>query len=257
MADQGRWFKLWNTAPGDGKIQALCPAHRWAWAAFGCYTKVHGDHGKVVVLESNAVLAAEMGVTVDALFSVILSFPNMLFEEGEIDNGKLTVTWLKWKQYQEDSTVYERVKKWRQSKSVTVQEEKRREEKRREKNGVAPGASAAGANGFSAWPEEWTPIRDLVTGPHALPFLASYQRWLVDLDWWTTMRALYAPLPLPQLLTDAVAYIQGEGYHPRTKAAIRQKLRNCMEFAAKKTERGRQATLTSPSDPYAKFPRIS
>ncbi len=166
MADQARWFKLWNTAPSDGKLQALPGALRWAWAAFGCYTKVHGSHGIVSVEPSNKVLAAEMDVPIHDLLKVIASLPNIYIgthpvrfphghdKEPESDgpfmrgsypldgrgsdllnkwcscNGKLIVTWHNWSKYQEDTTVYDRVKKWRERKSVTVQEEKRREEKR-------------------------------------------------------------------------------------------------------------------------------
>lgn len=233
MADQGRWFKLWNTAPSDGKLQALPGAIRWAWAAFGCYTKVHGEHGVVTVERSNKVLAAEMDVTVESLFEVILKLPNMQFDCSKVDNGILTVTWLNWKKYQEDSTVYERVKKWRAKQTVTVQEEKRREEKR--SNTVTP------YNGFAEWPEEWGKIRELIVGPQALPFLAreKHPEWLSDLDWWITMKTLFssAPRPLENLVTDAVAYIEGEGYRPRSRAAIRLKLKNCMEYAAQKAER--------------------
>ena len=138
MADNGRWFKLWITAPADDAIQELPPALRWAWVAFGCYTKAHGTRGRVVVSRSNAVLAAEMGIDVADLFGTIQALPHVTVDNSggvspnvqlrghktdvRSDNGTFTVTWKNWTKYQEDRTVYERVKRLRSK--------KRRDEKR-------------------------------------------------------------------------------------------------------------------------------
>lgn len=129
MADQKRWFKLWCSAPADDSLQALPACERWAWAAFGCYTKLHGTLGRVQVSPSNAVLAAEMGVPVERLMSTIANLPNIRVEEGANRYGKVTVTWKNWTKYQEDSTVAERMKTLR---SKRRGEEKRGEETRRE-----------------------------------------------------------------------------------------------------------------------------
>lgn len=83
---------------------------RWAWAAFGCYTKLHGTMGRVEVSTSNAVLAAEMGVPVEALISTIKSLPHVYVEETPKTHGKVTVMWRNWRKYQEDSTAAERQK---------------------------------------------------------------------------------------------------------------------------------------------------
>ena len=104
MADQKRWFKFWCSAPADDDLQALPPAVRWAWAAFGAYTKEHGTRGKIKVRDSNIVLASQMGVTVDALFDTIKLLPHMTFEEGKNRHDELTVTWHNWVKYQEDTT---------------------------------------------------------------------------------------------------------------------------------------------------------
>lgn len=136
MADQGRWFKLWCSAPSDDKISALPPALRWAWAVLGCHIKEHGYQGTVKIYLHNAILAAKMGVEVSHLLSVIEQLPNAVITHGD-DNGTITVTWKNWRKYQEDSTVKERVKRWREktalrqcNENVTGQEEKRRDEKR-------------------------------------------------------------------------------------------------------------------------------
>lgn len=127
MADQARWFKLWVSAPSDDDLQRLEPCQRWAWAVFGCYTKLHGTHGTVAVSPRNVVLAAEMGVTVDALIPTIRSLPHVTVRETGNHHGALTVTWNNWVKYQEDSTQAERQ---RTSRAKKRGEEIRREEKR-------------------------------------------------------------------------------------------------------------------------------
>ena len=124
MADQQRWFKLWCSAPADDDLQALLPADRWAWAAFGAYTKLHGTRGTVTVSLTNKALAAEMGVTVEDLVPALKRLPHMRVSEAVGDHGKVTVTWDNWTKYQEDSTQVERK---RRSRSKKRGEEKRRE----------------------------------------------------------------------------------------------------------------------------------
>lgn len=253
MSDQKRWFKLWHSALSDDAIVSLPAALRWAWVALGAHTKVHGTGGTVVISETNAVLSAQMGVTVGNLKSVIFLLPQIEIEEGKSDNGSFTVTWKNWTKYQEDSTGYDRLKKHRQK---ARDNGLRGEERRGEKEGstaIAPSASPP-PPAVEIWPPELEPIRNLVTGPHALSFLAAHSRWLQDPDWWQTIHARFAAVPttLPHLLTDAVAYIASEGYVPRTEAGIKQKLRNCLEFAAKKAERG--GVRSAP--PPVQYPRL-
>lgn len=126
MADNSRWFKLWCSAPSDDDIQALPPAIRWAWAAFGCYTKQHGSSGKVIVRESNSSLAAEMGVPQNDMISVLKMFPHMDIKSVENSHGTFSVTWYNWRKYQEDSTAAKR----QESRRKKRREEKRGEEKR-------------------------------------------------------------------------------------------------------------------------------
>jgi hypothetical protein len=127
VADQKRWFKLWHSAMSDDGLMSKPPALRWAWAALGAHTKVHGTRGRVEISLSNAVLAAQIGVPVDTLLDTLKALPAIHVEEGNLDNGRVTVTWKNWLQYQEDSTVAERVFRLR---SKRRGEEKRGEEKR-------------------------------------------------------------------------------------------------------------------------------
>lgn len=124
MGDQHRWFKLWCSAPSDDAIQALNPALRWAWAALGCYTKLHGSHGRLTVSATNATLAAQMGVPVEQLFQMIKLMPNIIVERVGNSDDKLSVTWKNWHKYQEDSTG---AKRQAASRSKKREEENRKE----------------------------------------------------------------------------------------------------------------------------------
>lgn len=125
MADQQRWFKLWCAAVADDALQKLTPAQRWAWAAFGCHTKMFGHHGVVTITEDNAVLAASMGIPTVDLKKTITLFPNCGISERAQSDGEFTVTWKNWHKYQSDSS-RARTQRWRQN----VTEQKRREQKR-------------------------------------------------------------------------------------------------------------------------------
>jgi len=94
-------------------------------------------------------------------------------------------------------------------------------------------------NGFATWPGEWEPIKRQI---HALPFLSKYAKWLDDIDWWKTLDEWFTscPKPLDALLLDATTYITSEGYVPRTRRALLQKLRNCMHTAGRIAEREAQ-----------------
>lgn len=151
MADQGRWFKLWASAPADDDLQRLSPAHRWAWVVFGLYTKVHGTRGRVLVSPENSALAGEMGIPVDALFPVIYSFPHVHVEEGPNRNGVCTVTWKHWQKYQEDSTVTERVRRWRNG---NVKRDKRRREEKRGDTIVSPSSPSSFEAFWQAYPKK-------------------------------------------------------------------------------------------------------
>lgn len=232
MADQKRWWKLWCTAPSDELLQRIPPAHRWAWAVLGAYTKAHGDNGRVTVSETNMVLAAEMGLPCCDMIPVIKTMPHIIVEECKNRHGEFTVTWQNWVKYQEDSTQAERA---RASRSKRRGEENK---KRGEKEALNE-TLAAPTNGFSTWPPEWEPIKSQI---ERLPLLASYKHWLCDLSWWKTMDELFSSCPkrLDGLLLEAAAYINTEGYRPRSAKALRLKLRNCMDYSARRAERENQ-----------------
>ena len=145
MSDQKRWFKLWDSATSDDCLQKLAPKDRWAWAALGAYTTVHGKNGMVKVSTSNSVLAAKMGVTQDTMFDVLKRLPNVCIERSvKSDDEKsvtLNVTFKNWHKYQCDSSKA-RTAKWRGN--VTKQrrgdkdKEKEENKKRREIPPISP-----------------------------------------------------------------------------------------------------------------------
>jgi hypothetical protein len=200
----------------------------------GAYTKIHGTGGVVTISQNNRVLAAMFGVTEAELIPCIKLLPHVNVEEGTKRNGEFVVTWEHWQKYQEDSTVAERQKRFRASHRNGLRGEENK--KRREENIKPPVLSTPPPNGFASWPPEWEPIRNSVA---TIPFLSRYKAWLADLSWWETMDKLFTSCPknLDALVLEAAAYCEGVGYVPRTKRAIRLKLKNCMEFSARKAER--------------------
>ena len=140
MGDQQKWFKLWYAALADESLQQLTPAERWAWAALGAYTKIHGQHGVVRVSPANIALASMMCIAPDQLQACIERFPNVTvsvtllgrdgvtLEEANSRYGELTVTWTHWRKYQEDSTSGERMRRLRAR--AALRSKRRRDKKR-------------------------------------------------------------------------------------------------------------------------------
>ena len=193
MADQQRWFKLWCAAPSDDALQALPGRLRWAWAALGCHTKVHGTRGRVTIHPDNAALAAQMDVPLADLKVVISGLPNVSIEEGKNRHGSFIVTWKNWTKYQVDSTQAQRAK--------TSRSKRRREERRRDlsfltealplvadANGAGPQRPGDEPGGGAAWPDGLAEVQaELVTlqAPAAFADVRYWQRidaWLGPAD---------------------------------------------------------------------------
>lgn len=133
MADQKKWFKVWNSILTDPGFEALPNDILGVWTRLGCLISIQGDSGSVTAERAYF----ERHLRCD--FETVRVLPNIIIEEGEIDNGVITVTLKNWFKYQVDSTVYERVKKFRNKqndngvrgeKNKKREEEKRKEEKK-------------------------------------------------------------------------------------------------------------------------------
>ncbi len=116
MADQKKWFKVWNSILTDPSFLDLPVEQIGRWTLLGSLISLHGENGKITLSK-------------DALHKLLrvqndndLVLPNVMLEEGESDNGIITVIMKNWLKYQLDSTGYERLKKFRKSKMITVQE---------------------------------------------------------------------------------------------------------------------------------------
>lgn len=149
MADQGKWFKLWNSAIEDADLENL-ELEDWArWAKLGAYIKAHGNAGQVDFPYPYRKLLNMFRVqTIEAAKAVIKLFPNVHVGEREVTVTPVTpatvtlqIEYTNWFKYQSDFSG-DRVRKFRDKKHhrVTPQEEKRRdkEEKRIEIPPMAP-----------------------------------------------------------------------------------------------------------------------
>jgi len=185
MADQKRWWKFWCTAPSDELLQRIPPAHRWAWAVLGAYTKAHGENGRVSISETNMVLAAEMGLPCCDMICVIKTFPHVVIEEEKRDNGIFTVIWKNWTKYQEDSTVYERVKRHRErSRDNGLRgEEKRGEEKRERGEEKQPKTLATVVDKSTPWQTTLDDVRTFLISIQAPDSFFNQTYWL-RIDQW-------------------------------------------------------------------------
>lgn len=149
MADQGKWFKLWESSLDDHDLENLT-IHEWfCWARLGVYIKKHGVGGKIRIRYPGTSLINLFRVsTFDDVINMIKAFPNYHFEEGNNVTANVTVESVtrnvickNWNKYQGDFSG-DRVRRHRihVTANVTAQEEKRRdvEEKRREEKRTTP-----------------------------------------------------------------------------------------------------------------------
>lgn len=152
MADQGKWFKLWESSLDDQDLENLS-IHEWfCWARFGTYLKKHGKDGKIRLRgPATAVINLLRVNTIFDAIGMIKSFPNYAVEEMKSVTANVTdefvtfnIQCLNWNKYQGDFSG-DRVRRYRRrvTANVTAQEEKRRdvEEKRREETPKPPLAS--------------------------------------------------------------------------------------------------------------------
>ena len=132
MGDQGRWFKLWVTAPGDPHLGNFSLEDFARWCLFGIYMKVHGTNGIVTLQPPMMALQIIFRVqSAEDVIAVINRFPNCTVTSVTNSPVTLAVEWNNWKKYQGDYSG-DRVARWREKRRhrVTAKEEKRGEEKR-------------------------------------------------------------------------------------------------------------------------------
>lgn len=130
-----KWFKLWISALTDPDTSNLSNEKFAQWVKLGTYIKGHGDNGMISVSPPSTMLCTILQIVdFESLFFCISQFPNVVVRRLESDNASFSVTYLNWSKYQVDSTSYNRVKKFRESKhDNAVRGEKEKEEKKRKK----------------------------------------------------------------------------------------------------------------------------
>lgn len=127
MADQKRWFKVWTSLPMD--MDNIPDELIGKWTRLGCRTALIGNAG-VVFFDSWKHVAEFLKVPVSRAKSTLKRLPSVVFEEGEKCNGKVTVTFRKWRFYQEDRTSADRVR--------LLRSKRRGEENRSDKSKSTP-----------------------------------------------------------------------------------------------------------------------
>lgn len=126
MGDQGRWFKLWVTAPYDIHLSNLSLENFARWCLFGVYLKTHGTNGTLEISSPATSLQQLFRVqNYDDIVYTIKCFPSCIFTVTSVTTA--TVTWRNWLKYQGDFSG-DRVRKFRNVKRT----KKRGEEKRKE-----------------------------------------------------------------------------------------------------------------------------
>ena len=158
MADQGKWFKLWESALDDHDLENLT-VHEWfCWARFGTYLKKHGRDGKIRIRHpATALIHLFRSTDFQGVLNMLKCFPNYVVEEGQnvtanVTNESVTynIRCLNWTKYQGDFSG-DRVRKYRQrvTANVTAQEEKRsrREVEEKYKHLTVEPASPPSENG--------------------------------------------------------------------------------------------------------------
>ncbi|MFH1218223.1 MAG: hypothetical protein V1679_00055 [Candidatus Peregrinibacteria bacterium] len=128
MADNKRWFKVWNSLLTDPSFGDLPVEQIGRWTLLGALISLHGEKGKITL--SKKSLFRLLRIQNDNE----LVLPNVIFNTPNPDNGNITVIMNNWSKYQLDSTGYERLKRYRNKQNDNgVREEKIREDKEKTK----------------------------------------------------------------------------------------------------------------------------
>lgn len=145
MADQGRWFKLWVSAPYDPDLGGgLSNEDFGRWCKLGCYLKVHGTNGTIRLRDAKPLKQLFEVADQAAVLAILRRLPNCDVREEQINGVShetvLTVTWRNWQKYQGDMST-ERVRHFREMK----RSKRRGEEKRGDERKTVPAAESAAA----------------------------------------------------------------------------------------------------------------
>lgn len=140
MADNKRWFKVWTSILSDPSFDELSNQSAGVWVRLGALLAKHGCNGNITVTKTQFLKRTNLTENDIPVEKQNLAKVNV--EISDSCNGNITVTFLKWKHYQEFTSSYERVKRFRDNKmkrvdvtlSCNASKEEEEKKKRREKN---------------------------------------------------------------------------------------------------------------------------
>jgi hypothetical protein len=210
VADQGKWFKLWESALDDQELENLS-IHQWfCWARLGTYVKKHGKDGELVIKAPATALQNLLRLgDFEAVINVIKMLPGYVLENGalmgrplcaprgaeespsetaNVTNASvsLKIKCTNWLKYQGDFST-ERVRKHRRHETVnvTVQEERRGdvEEKRGDVSPQPPMPSANSTskpNGKRGYKDPEIPEDQIMTGEDLAKMRQEIKKTLIE-----------------------------------------------------------------------------
>lgn len=185
MADQKRWFKVWTSVVSDDDFDTTRAGGLVSLGRFsmlGAYTALHGEKGVLEIMPDTLLKLTQAG-TLDELKSD-LAFKNVVFSEGQNRHGKISVTWQKWRKYQEDHTAKERQASRRKRREEKIREDERRKDENNRKNHRNDSffPEPESDSGIKAFPDEWKWLEELIRKVQ-LPGNFPRERFL-DFAWW-------------------------------------------------------------------------
>jgi hypothetical protein len=161
MSDQGKWFKVWTSILTDSGIQNLELENIGRWCLFGAYMKLHGNKGKLSLVEPERSLQNLLRVTTfDSLKQQIKNLPNVT-----IDDRHNLVTIKNWHKFQIDSSKYRmKQKRIRDGKCDDLRREEKRRDKKRTEDIKTPPLPPSGGNGVvvQETPEKLTDVQRVI-----------------------------------------------------------------------------------------------
>ena len=135
MADNKRWFKVWNSILTDPSFLITPLDNIGRWVLLGALISLHGKNGQLEIEEAS--FRQILRIENDNSYDNKLPPKNIILRRGENDNGKIIVIMKNWHKYQKDSTGYKRLKEYRQRQNdngLRGDKEETKKRKEKEKN---------------------------------------------------------------------------------------------------------------------------
>lgn len=114
MADQKRWFKVWESSSSDPSLDNLANDQYGIYIKLGAFIAVHGVNGSITLEPPQRSLCARLQVeNWEALVGTVRCLPHVIISGQNSGHGEVTVTYTNWYKYQVDTTHAERKRRAR------------------------------------------------------------------------------------------------------------------------------------------------